>query len=157
MRNKPWLAFPLSVLLAFVLLALPLPTTLAYWRPDWVAMVLVFWVLNESEWIGVWTAFFIGLVVDVETASVLGEHSLMLAVVVYLTRLSSRWVGVFSLWQTAALVFLLVATELLIKIVIQKAQGEPMVWTAYGVPALSSAMIWPFVALALRPWNVAIR
>ena len=156
-RNNPLLAIPLSLLGAIVLTALPLPPTLSYWRPDWVALVLVFWVLNEPAWVGVWTAFALGLVVDVETVSLFGLHPLMLALIAYLTRLSSRWVGVFSIWQTAALVFLLVAAELLIKFVILSAQGLMPNLSLYAVPAITSAMIWPFVAVALRRWSVAIR
>lgn len=156
-RHNPLLAIPLSMLGAIVLTALPLPQALSYWRPDWVAMLLVFWVLNEPGWVGVWTAFMLGLVVDVETVSQFGLHPLLLAVVAYLTRLSSRWVGVFSIWQTAGLVFALVLLELLLRSIILAAQGLTPMPSQYGLPALTSAMIWPFVALALRRWSVAIR
>ena len=156
-RNSPLLAIPLSLLAAIVLTALPLPPTLSYWRPDWVALVLVFWVLKEPGWVGVWTAFMLGLVVDVETVSLFGLHPFMLAVIAYLTRVSSRWVGVFSIWQTAALVFVLLVIELLVKFVVLSAQGAMPTVSLFGLPALTSAMIWPFVALALRRWSVAIR
>lgn len=156
-RPKPFFAIPFSFLLAVLLTSLPLPQALSYWRPDWMTMVLVFWVLNQPAWVGVWTAFFLGLIVDVQTVSLLGLHPLMLAVVAYLTRLSSRWVGVFSIWQTAGLVFVLVTVELIIRFVVQSAGGLMPTPSLYGLPALTSALIWPFVALSLRRWSVVIR
>lgn len=101
-RPSPWLALPLSFFVAFLLVALPLPQVLSYWRPELVTMVLVFWVLNEPGKVGVWTAFVLGLLLDVLMATTFGVYPLVLAVVAYLTRLSYRWVKVFSLWQTGA-------------------------------------------------------
>lgn len=157
MRPNPLLTIPLTLLLAITLTALPLPPALSIWRPEWVVLMLVFWVLNEPAWVGVWTAFFVGLVVDVETVSLFGLHPLMFAVVAYVTRVSSRWVGVFSLWQTASLVFVLVLIELTIRFVVLAAQGMPPASLFFLLPALSSALIWPLMALSLRRWGLAIR
>lgn len=152
-RSNPVLAIPVSFFIVFLLTALPLPQVLAYWRPEWVAMVLVFWVLNEPEWVGVWVAFFLGILLDALLGTVFGLHPLMLAVVAYLTRLSYRWVRVFSIWQTGGLIFGLVLVSLLVKFLVLSVQGHPPVSVMYWVPALSSALVWPTVMLSLRRWN----
>lgn len=149
-RPNPWLALPLSFLLAFLLVALPLPQVLSYWRPELVTMVLVFWVLNEPGKVGVWTAFVLGLLLDVLMATTFGVYPLVLAVVAYLTRLSYRWVKVFSLWQTGGLVFALVLVSLIVKRILLGVLGTSPDSLLFWLPALTSALLWPTVMVSLR-------
>jgi rod shape-determining protein MreD len=149
-RPSPWVALPLSFIVAFLLVALPLPQALSYWRPELVTMVLVFWVLNEPGKVGVWTAFILGLLLDVLMATTFGVYPLTLAVVAYLTRLSYRWVKVFSLWQTGGLVFALVLASLVVKRVLLGVLGTGPDSLLYWVPALTSALLWPTVMVTLR-------
>lgn len=149
-RPSPWLALPLSFLLAFLLVALPLPQVLSYWRPELVTMLLVFWVLTEPGKVGVWTAFVLGLLLDVLMATTFGVYPLMLATVAYLTRLSYRWVRVLSLWQTGGLVFVLVLASLVIKCILLGVLGGGTDSLLFWAPALTSALVWPTVMLSLR-------
>lgn len=149
-RPSTVVALPLSIFLAVLLAALPLPQELSYGRPEFVSMVLVFWVLNEPGKVGVWTAFVLGLLMDVLMATTFGVYPLMLAVIAYLARLSYRWVTVFSVWQTGGLVFALVLAGLLVKSILLGILGTgPDSWL-YWVPALTSALVWPTVMLSLR-------
>jgi rod shape-determining protein MreD len=149
-RPSPWLMLPLSFVLALLLVALPLPQALSYWRPELVTMVLVFWVLNEPGKVGVWTAFVLGLLLDVLMATTFGVYPLMLAVVAYLTRLSYRWVKVFSLWQTGGLVLGLVLVSLVIKRILLGVLGSGPDSLLFWAPALTSALLWPTVMVSLR-------
>ncbi len=149
-RRNPALALPLSFLLALVLVALPLPQFLSYWRPEFVIMVLVFWILNAPNLVGVWTGFFIGLLLDVLFKTPFGVHAMMLATVAWLTRLSWRRVAVFSVLQTSGLVLVLVLAGLVIKRVLLGIVGLPPDSLAYWLPALTSALLWPTVMVSLR-------
>ena len=149
-RPSVILALPLSIFLAFLMAALPLPQELSYGRPEFVTMVLVFWVLNEPDKVGVWTALVLGLLLDVLMATMFGVHPLMLAVVAYLARLSYRWVTVFSVWQTGGLVFVLVLAGRLVKYMLLGILGNGPDSLLYWVPALTSALVWPTVMFFLR-------
>lgn len=149
-RPSTVVALPLSIFLAFLLAALPLPQELGYGRPEFVTMVLVFWVLNEPGKVGVWTAFVLGLLMDVLMATTFGVYPLTLAVIAYLARLSYRWVTVFSVWQTGGLVFALVLAGLLVKSILLGILGTGPDSLLYWVPALTSALVWPTVMLSLR-------
>ncbi|MFN3587337.1 MAG: rod shape-determining protein MreD [Moraxellaceae bacterium] len=149
-RPSLWLAFPLSVFIAFLLAALPLPQALAWWRPEFITMVLVFWVLQAPDRIGIWTGFLLGLVVDVLLATPFGVHSLMLAVVAWLARLSWRRVAVFSLLQTSGLVFVLILLGLAVKRLALGVVSTPPDSLLYWLPALTSALVWPTLMLVLR-------
>lgn len=152
-RPSSLLALPLSFLVAFLLAALPLPQMLSYWRPELVTMVLVFWVLNEPGKVGIWFAFGLGLLLDVLMATTFGVYPLMLAIVAYLTRLSYRWVKVFSLWQTGGLVFALVLASLVVKRILLGVLGTGPHSLLFWVPALTSALLWPVVMVSLRRYT----
>ena len=149
-RPSTLVALPLSFFIAFLLMALPLPQAISYWRPELVMMVLVFWVLNEPGKVGVWVAFTLGLLLDVLMATTFGVHPFMLAVIAYLTRLSYRWVTVFSLWQTGGLVFALVLAGLIVKRILLGILGQGTDSLLYWAPALTSALVWPTVMFTLR-------
>ena len=79
-RNDP-LLMPVNPLFiwstlafAFLLNIVPLGRIAA--MPDFLALVLVFWNVHQSRRIGVGVAFFFGLLMDVHSGAVLGQHAL---------------------------------------------------------------------------------
>jgi rod shape-determining protein MreD len=80
-------AVALSFLLAFVLSVISLPdffpSAFSYGRPEWVAMVLIYWVIATPHRVGITVAWSCGLVVDVLKSSLLGQNALALIVVAY--------------------------------------------------------------------------
>lgn len=152
-RRNPALALPFSFFIAFVLAVMPLPQGLSYWRPEFATMILIFWVLNAPNLVGIWVAFGIGLLLDVLFATPFGVHALILALVAWMTRLSWRWVTVFSVWQTSGLVLALVFASLLVKRVLLGIVGVAPDSLLYWMPALSSALLWPTVMVSLRRFN----
>ena len=59
-----------TVVVGLMLTMLPLPDAVRAFRPDWVALILIFWALAEPRRYGVGTAWVIGLIVD-EIAEIL--------------------------------------------------------------------------------------
>lgn len=149
-RRNPVIALPLSFIFALILVALPLPQVLSYWRPEFVTMVLVFWILNAPNLVGVWTGFFVGLLLDVLFKTPFGVHAMTLASVAWLTRLSWRRVAVFSVLQTSGLVLALVLAGLIIKRILLGLVALPPDSFLYWLPALTSALLWPTVMVSLR-------
>lgn len=55
------------------------------WVPDWLLIILVFWNIYEPRKIGMLVAFALGLVIDVQSSSLLGLHALSYSSVAFLT------------------------------------------------------------------------
>ena len=53
------------------------------WVPDFVAMTLVFWSIYQPRKVGIGIAFLMGLVMDVHSASLLGENALAYTLLSY--------------------------------------------------------------------------
>ena len=71
-------------------------------KPDFLALVLLYWCIQEPRLIGVGIAWFLGLVMDVADATVFGQHALAYAVLAYAAEYFRRRVLRFPLWQQAA-------------------------------------------------------
>jgi rod shape-determining protein MreD len=51
--------------------------------PDFVALILVFWSVHQPRKVGIGVAFFMGLLMDVHDAAVLGENALSYTLLSY--------------------------------------------------------------------------
>lgn len=151
--RSPFLAIIWSLSAALLMSILPLPDALQAWRPEWVMLVLIFWVMHAPSWVGLWFALVMGLLLDAFLASPLGLHALALVLVIYVTRMTQRWSGVFSVRQTTALVFLLILLERSVTYAVLSVRGEMPTDLSYFLPAVASALIWPTVLLSLRRWT----
>ena len=77
----------LTMAAGMVLAVMPLPGSvppeLGYLRPDWVVMVLIYWIIALPHRVGIVTAWGTGLIVDVLLGSLLGQHALAYIVIAY--------------------------------------------------------------------------
>lgn len=150
----PWsrgmLAIAASVAAAFLVSALPWPAALAPYQPLWVAMVLIYWCLATPHIIGVGVAWLCGLLSDVVQGVLLGQHALSYALVAWLTLLLYQRIRLFPPLQQAATVFLLLSLNQAVQYLVLTVQGDsPSLWE-YWLPALTSALLWPWLFLFLR-------
>lgn len=132
----------LSFLLALVLTVLPLPTVLNQARPAFVLLTLVYWVLALPHRYGIFSAFAVGLALDVITGKMLGQHALLLALLAYICIKQYSRVRMFTRPMQAAFVLLLVGLSLLLQLWIENAVRPVSIRASYWLPALSSGLIW---------------
>ena len=140
----------LTFLMAFVLAIVPLPGWLLWARPEWLALVLVYWVIALPHRVGIFTGLMLGLVLDVLEGALLGQNALSLAVLAMLSLILYQRMRVTNLWQQAAMVFLLVGINQLLCQWIQNLQGVAALSPLFLLSAFSSALLWPVVLMCLR-------
>jgi rod shape-determining protein MreD len=139
-----------TFIVALMLTMLPLPDWAALYRPEWVAMVLIYWCLALPDRVGVGIGWSAGLLLDVVKGALLGQHALALALVAYLTLHLHQRVRVFPLWQQSLFVLLMVALNQLLVLWVKGIIGlQPDSWL-YWLPSLTSMLLWPWVFLILR-------
>jgi rod shape-determining protein MreD len=148
-HNAGW-AIVLTFAVAFMLTAVPLPEWAANWRPAWVAMVLIYWCMALPERVGIGYAWLLGLLLDVQQGTLLGQHALGLALVAWLTVTSHQRVRVFPLAQQALVVcgYLLVLQFL--HLWIRGIMGVPPRHWTFWMPAFTGMLLWPWLFVILR-------
>ncbi|MGB1236791.1 MAG: rod shape-determining protein MreD [Pseudomonadales bacterium] len=139
-----------TFILAFALSELPLPSLLEWWRPEWVAMLVIYWIMALPQRFGVGSAWLMGLMLDVLNGSVLGIHAVALTIVGFITLLFHKRIRMYPLWQQALVVLLLIGLNQSIFYWFQAITGTVADSFHFLIPALMSAFLWPWVFVLLR-------
>ena len=119
-------------------------------RPDFVALVLLYWCIQEPRYIGVGVAWGVGLLMDVGDATLFGQHALAYALLAYAAEYFRRRVLRFSLWQQAAQVAVLLSLCAGLVLLVRYVGGAPLPRWTYAVPPLVGALLWPVLTVALQ-------
>src|SRR5690606_33122276 len=93
--------FPASILAALLLGLLPFPAAAAAFKPYWLALVLVYWLLEAPERAGLGVAFVVGLLADLLYGTLLGEQALRLTMLAFIVLRFRARLRFFPLWQQA--------------------------------------------------------
>lgn len=140
----------LTFVVAYVLAVVPLPPWLQWGRPEWVALTLIYWTIALPHRVGIATALVLGVGLDVLKGSVIGQNAFALVIVALLALILYQRLRVYSLWQQAGVVFILVGINLLICQWVQNLEGPSLLPRLFLLPALTSALLWPVVLHTLR-------
>ncbi|HEY4068909.1 MAG TPA: rod shape-determining protein MreD [Burkholderiaceae bacterium] len=120
--------------------------------PDFVALVVVFWNVHQSRRVGVGVAFLFGLLMDVHSGAVLGQHALAYTLLSFSAITIHRrllWFTVPSqAMQILPLFFAAHAVALVVRLV---AGGMFPGWQVLLAPVFE-ALLWPIATwLLLAP------
>ena len=146
---RPWFVL-LTLLCGLAANALPMSGAALLMRPDFLALILLYWCIQEPRLIGVGIAWCVGLVMDVTDGTVFGQHALAYAVLAYAAEYFRRRVLRFPLWQQAAQVALLLLACSLLVLVIRVVGGAPTPRWTYVVGPLVGAFLWPLITVVLQ-------
>lgn len=139
----------LSFIIASSLSVYPLSPSMATLRPMIMIMVLIFWLLFQPRYVGIFSAFTIGLIADLLMDTHLGQQAFSAVVVALMIKVSSiyiRQLNTASAWIIAGLGLLVFQGSLWILQMF--VQG---VFVAQSIFSLVMSIIsWPLVLLALR-------
>ncbi len=127
----------------------PLAIWASWLRPELAAMTVVYWVINSPFKIGMVYAWSLGLAVDVLEGAVLGQNALGLTVLAYLCFLLHQRLRMLSVVEQAFSVFILVGIYQLIGYWVHGLTGGNYYSMAFLIPALVSALLWPWMKLTL--------
>lgn len=140
----------ITFIAAFVLTIVPLPEWVSPFRPEWVALTLLYWCLTQPQRIGVGIGWFLGIALDVLRGALIGQHALALAVLAFLAVKVQQQVRVFPMWQQALSVLALIAFYQMLLLWINGMIGLKGQNWMYWLPSLSSALLWPWLFVILH-------
>lgn len=149
-RLRTTLVVTASLLLAMVLRILPLPHGWFLFNPDWVLLFLIYWNLALPDRVGVGFAWCTGILADLLTGRMLGQHALTYAVVAYISVREHRRLRLYPLYQQALMVLLLLMLSQLLIFWTQNIKDHNAVDASYWLPSLAGAILWPAIFVTLR-------
>lgn len=150
MNLSSYLLIALSLCMALCLSIMPLSHSMNIARPEWMALAVIFWVVQMPQRFGVISAWSLGLMLDGVEGTLLGNHAFALAVIAYISLKLYQRIRMFALWQQAFLVFGLIIVKQLLNQWVFSLTAYP-VWGWYFIlPAVTSALIWPGMMLLMQ-------
>ncbi len=145
--SRSWLVPALTIVGTVVLAVIPLPGAVSPFRPDWVAVALLYWTLIQPRRYGLLKALLLGIVLDALTGSLLGQHALAMLVIVYLSQRLYLRVRAFPASQVATIVILLLALYELVLLVIDGFAGREVALVERWGPVVTGGLLWLLVSV----------
>ncbi len=147
-RHSAWpLVF--SVVGALLLAVAPLPMQLAPYKPFWMALVVVYWTLEDPEHMGLGRAFVLGLASDLATGALLGEQALRLTIIAFIVLRFRARMRFFPMLQQSLAVLALLLNDRVVALLLRLLNGsgwpDPVFW---GAPLIGT-LFWPWLFLLL--------
>lgn len=140
----------ITTLIGGVLSLVDLPDWLFYFRPDWIALVVTFWVLSFPGKLSVFYGLLSGIFLDLILVKPLGLNALGFILLAYLIGYWSSQIRALTLWQQCLfLVILLSFCKLIIGIA--AVISTDFVFTRfYWYSALGNLIFWPLLFMILQ-------
>ncbi|CAG0992724.1 Rod shape-determining protein MreD [Rhodocyclaceae bacterium] len=120
--------------------------------PDWVALVLTFWCIHQPLRIGMGSAFFLGLLMDIADGSIMGQHALAYVPLAFAAGGLSRRILWFPLALQSLHVLPMLFVAQLIMVVARLMGGAEFPGLLYFLSSFVAAALWhPLTYLLLLP------
>ena len=131
-----------SMLAGLLLQLLPWSGIALVAHPDFILLVVLFWLIRTPHLCNIGTAWFAGLVVDLITGGIFGQNALAYAISAFFAVSYQRRLALFNVWQQAAYVFvLLILTQITLLILKLFSGGEAPSWS-YFLPSITGILLW---------------
>jgi rod shape-determining protein MreD len=140
----------LSLLAALVLMILPLPDWAQIYRPNWMALTLIYWSMALPKRVGLWVAFFSGLILDASLGTLLGQHTLALVIIIFINMSFYQRIRVLALAQQALYIFVLLLINQVVVAWVEGVLGRSTPLLAFFSGPFVGMLIWPWVFVVLR-------
>ena len=130
---------------AMMLAIIPISEAFMWLKPNFVVLLLIYWVVKAPKVVGIYFAFLLGIFIDLLMYRTLGITSLALCVVAYLTNLLRAKLSTFCLWQQALTIFLLIGFFQLILVWNYLFEGMAAFNIYFWLTIIANLIFWPIL------------
>jgi rod shape-determining protein MreD len=145
----------LTLLSALMLNLLPWSGAALWLKPDFVALVVLYWCIEQPRKVGFVSAWMMGLIMDIADGTLLGQHALAYSILAFAGIVLHRRVRMFSGTPQALHVLLLLLMNDIIVLAIRLAAGADYPGLQYFIGSFVAAALWvplgALLKLPLRP------
>jgi len=145
----------LTLIAALMLNLLPWSGAWLWIKPDFVALLVLYWCIEQPRRVGFVSAWMAGLIMDVADGTLFGQHALAYSILAYAGIVLHRRVRMFSGTPQVVHVLLLLLMNDLIVLAIRLAAGADFPGMQYFIGSFVAAALWlplgALLKLPLRP------
>jgi len=146
--KAPFIAF--TLIAALLTNLLPWSGWLLHIKPDFVALVMLYWCIQQPRRVGFTAAMLFGIAMDVADGSLLGQHALAYSMLAFAGIVLNRRVLSFTMKdQILHVIPLLLANDLIV-VVIRRLAGESFPGFSYFVGSFIAGALWLPICYLLK-------
>ena|SRR3990167_5972010 len=153
MKNNIIAPMLISFLVGILLMLMPLPHLINWLRPQWIFLILLFWVVREPDFCGIGTAWMLGLFTDCLMGTPLGLHALVYAFLIYIVLKFHAPFSNLPRWQQMLTILFFSSLNLLLQKMILNFSGNGALQIHFFTPVLLSTLFWPLIYSVLNRFN----
>jgi rod shape-determining protein MreD len=146
-----------SLVLALLLGLLPMPPSLAPFKPYWLGLVLCYWVLETPERVGLGFAFLLGVAGDLIYGTLLGEQAMRLSIFAFIVLRFRARLRFFTLMQQALALFALLLNDRVVVLIVRGFSGEGLPPLTFWISPATGMLLWPWLFLLLDDVRLKLR
>ena len=139
----------LTLFLALLLQLLPWSGFMLHIKPDFLLLVLLFWLLRAPQICNIGVAWTAGVFMDLINGDLFGVNALAYALTAFLAVMYQRRLILFTVLQQSGYVFLLLFVNQIILLLLKTFTGSEYFGWTYFVPSISGILLW-YVVLHSR-------
>ncbi len=147
MRHTSLISVYLSLLLALLCQLFPWVGQGVIFRPDFMLVVILYWLLRAPNLCNVGTAWVAGLLVDLATGSLLGQHALSFSIAAFIALSYQRRLVLFNTWQLVGYVAALLTFERVLILLLKLFEGNESPGWHYFWPVITGLLLWQLMIL----------
>jgi rod shape-determining protein MreD len=145
LRLSGWLVIITTLIIALILMVLPLPHWAVSFRPHWLLLVMIYWMIALPHRVGIIIAWINGLMLDSLQGTLMGENALCFAVIAYIAIKMHRQMRMVSLpFQSIIILILLLINQILL-FWFQGLQNQLVSLEWFLGTTIVSALLWPWI------------
>lgn len=130
-----------TVVAALFLNGLPWEGVWLMVRPDFVAVVMLYWCTHKPLRVGIGLSWVVGILADVSDASLFGQHALSYSVLAFGGVVLSRRIRMFDLREQTTQVFLILLLTYVAYAMVHWQVNGQVSWL-YFIGCLTSTLLW---------------
>ena len=139
-----------SLLAALMLYLLPWEGFGLLLRPDFLFLALIYWMLRAPQLCNVGTAWGMGLLVDMASGGLFGQHALAYTISAFVAVTYQRRLVLYNAWQQAGSVLLLLLLTQITLLIFKLFSGGSLPGWGYFLPSVSGVLLWQLLLSRVR-------
>jgi rod shape-determining protein MreD len=145
----------LTLIAALLLNLLPWSGYWLWVKPDFVALVVLYWCIEQPRKMGFVAAWLVGMFMDVADGTLFGQHALAYSILAYAGIVLHRRVRMFAVTPQALHIIPLLLLNDLIIVTVRMLAGADFPGWQYFIGSFVAGALWPplgaLLKIPLRP------
>lgn len=136
--------------MALLLNLLPLRGALLTFWPDFTALTILYWCINQPQRVGMSTAFGMGLLMDIGNASTFGQHALAYSIMAFGALLFHRRLYNFGPLKQAPQMGLILLMGQSVMLLTWLLDGADFPGWNFFLASATGTVLWPLLSSLLK-------